>query len=58
MQYFPDLQLHLDTIHASASINCMKWFLSIFVGIFPTEVCHFRSHVLFVCVCVCVCVYF
>jgi len=38
MQYFPDLKLHLDSIHASASINCMKWFLSIFVGVFPTEV--------------------
>jgi len=37
MQYFPDLKIHLDTITASASINCMKWFLCIYVGIFPTE---------------------
>lgn len=38
MQYFPEMREHLDKLNASASMNCMKWFLGIFIGIFPTEV--------------------
>jgi Ca2+-binding EF-hand superfamily protein len=38
MQYFPDLKIHLEKIQASPAINCMKWFLCIYVGIFPTQV--------------------
>jgi len=35
--YFPDLKIHLGKLQASPAINSIKWFLSLFVGVFSTQ---------------------